>query len=740
MQKRPIIMFLLAVLIVCLCYIHNRKEPIMDNQFENEVDCQVSGIIYQIVEKEKTTELYVKEVKILTLEGKSVKEKGYYCNKILVYYTVNKETLQVGSKILVNGTLQKFQVASNLGQFDQKSYYTNRGLSYKLIANQLEIEESVCMPLEKIIIQYKHFIKKIYSAIYNEKDLGVIGAMILGDKTSLDEGVKKLYQNSGISHILAISGLHISLIGMGFFTCIRKLRCPVIPACILTIVMGIIYGIFTDFSVSTKRAVIMLIIMLLGKILGRTYDMVIALSVSAIIILIEEPGMVYDVGFLLSFGAVLGVGVFNPILEKVFDFPNFQNKKKKNKKWFVSIMKNLKASILVNLSVSIITFPIVLNYFYEISIYSIIINIILVPMLSLLMFLAISSGILGSICIELGMFFAGGAHYILMFYEKVCELFNDGVVVIGKPKEWQIILFYIGLILFCIFYYLFQKRRYLIFLILLLPIFYRENPIGIETTFLDVGQGDGIVMQTKNGTTFLIDGGSSNIKNIGEYRLKPFLKAKGISKIDFVLLTHLDTDHISGVIELIEASGENGGIGIGTIILPETNLRDIEYLSLLSLVEKKNIKCMYFSRGDVIKEEKLLIKCLHPRKNYMAKSRNSYSIVLDVSYGCFQMLLTGDVEEDGEKEMLSENLLDNYDVLKVAHHGSKNSTSKEFLSRINPKISIISLAEGNRYGHPHRELLLRLKEVKSKSLQTKDSGAITIDSDGSIYTIKEYLK
>lgn len=207
MQKRPIIMFLLAVLIVCLCYIHNRKEPIMDNQFENEVDCQVSGIIYQIVEKEKTTELYVKEVKILTLEGKSVKEKGYYCNKILVYYTVNKETLQVGSKILVNGTLQKFQVASNLGQFDQKSYYTNRGLSYKLIANQLEIEESVCMPLEKIIIQYKHFIKKIYSAIYNEKDLGVIGAMILGDKTSLDEGVKKLYQNSGISHILAISGV-----------------------------------------------------------------------------------------------------------------------------------------------------------------------------------------------------------------------------------------------------------------------------------------------------------------------------------------------------------------------------------------------------------------------------------------------------------------------------------------------------------------------------------------------------
>lgn len=748
MQKRPIILFLLAILIVCFCFTSNEKPPILEGVFEDEVDCQISGIAYQTVKKEKSTAIYVKEVKILTLEGKSVQEKNYFCNKIIIY-CIDTNLIEIGSKVLVKGTLQKFQNGSNPGQFDEKSYYKNKGISYKMLGEKAEVIENTCMPLENLLFQYKNHIKQVYTSIFSEKDLGVIKAMILGDKSSLDLNIKELYQNNGISHILAISGLHISLIGMGVFSCLRRLRCPQIPSCLITIFMCILYGIITDFSVSTKRAVIMLVIMLIGKIIGRSYDLLSALSVSGIIILLQEPGMLYDIGFLLSFGAVLGVSGVYPLLKKFGAFlllkrTNVLGQKEKHlKEKMLICLEKFKQGILVSLSIWIITLPIMLYSFYEISLYSILVNLALLPMLSVLVFLGIISGILGCFWLELGVFLAGGAHYILLCYEQVCEWFGDfpySILIIGKPQWWQILLYYIGLFLFCILYSLYEQRRYALFLLLLLPIFYKGSPNGLEITFLDVGQGDGIVIETANGTTFLIDGGSSNLKNVGKYRLEPYLKAKGISELDFAIVTHADKDHISGLEELIEESDKIGSIGINNLVLPKTNLKDEAFLSLLNCAKKKKIKIMYVSQGAAIREEELLITCLHPDPEYIAQSRNAYSTVLEFSYGSFKMLLTGDLEEDGENRLLSDNLLNKYNVLKVAHHGSKYSTSEKFLKQIQPDISILSCGKKNRYGHPHKELLNRLKENKSKYLQTKESGAITIYCNETSYIIEEYLK
>lgn len=206
MQKRPIILFLLAILIVCFCFTSNEKPPILEGVFEDEVDCQISGIAYQMVKKEKSAAIYVKEVKILTLEGKSVQEKNYFCNKIIIY-CIDTNFIEIGSKVLVKGTLQKFQNGSNSGQFDEKSYYKNKGISYKMLGEKAEVIKNTCMPLENLLFQYKNHIKQVYTSIFNEKDLGVIKAMILGDKSSLDLNIKELYQNNGISHILAISGV-----------------------------------------------------------------------------------------------------------------------------------------------------------------------------------------------------------------------------------------------------------------------------------------------------------------------------------------------------------------------------------------------------------------------------------------------------------------------------------------------------------------------------------------------------
>lgn len=206
MQKRPMIMFLLGILILCFCFASNYKMPLIEEKFEEEVDGKLRGTIYHVDEKEKTNTIYLKEVEILSIGNENLEGKGYYCDKIIVYDLEKKKTT-ISSEIIVSGVLQKFQNASNPGQFDEKSYYHNKNISYKMLANAIDTKKTNDLSLENFLYKGKKKIQEVYSTIYDAKDMGIISAIILGDKTFLDNDIKELYQKNGIAHIIAISGV-----------------------------------------------------------------------------------------------------------------------------------------------------------------------------------------------------------------------------------------------------------------------------------------------------------------------------------------------------------------------------------------------------------------------------------------------------------------------------------------------------------------------------------------------------
>ncbi len=258
---------------------------------------------------------------------------------------------------------------------------------------------------------------------------------------------------------------------------------------------------------------------------------------------------------------------------------------------------------------------------------------------------------------------------------------------------------------------------------------------------LDVGQGDGMVIRTKSGRIYLSDFGSSSVKGVGTYRLLPFLRVKGYGRIEGIFVSHLDMDHYNGVLELLEAAEEEH-ISIGTLFLPISVREEgtAEKLAeLLELAELTDVSVAFLQAGDRVIDGKTEFFCLHPGNGEYES--NNGSMVVSVEYGDFSFLLTGDVEKEGEEEIRERiDQLGQYHLLKVAHHGSKGSSMEAFLEEIQPRVSLISCGENNRYGHPAGEVLDRLAKAGSLVLQTPETGAITIrpKEDGS-FTVETFL-
>lgn len=713
----------------------------MDSVFDRKSECRIEGTVYQIVNKGETTAVYTKDNRIKLLkESVQGENKGYKSQKVMLYIKECNE-LKVGNKIFVQGTLRKFSAASNLGQFNELQYYKTMGVDYKVSVEEYSVTDSSVNLLEQTLFELRNNMTQIYQKLLNEKEAGIISAMILGEKSLLEEDTKALYQQNGISHILAISGLHISFIGLMLFGVLRLIRVNHLTASCLTTVFLYCYGLMTNFSVSTNRAIVMMVVSMFAAVIGRTYDIITAMSLSALIILVQSPMQLFNAGFLLSYGAILGIGLvgesFNEIVQQMM-------KPMIEARWYFKSLSAVIQSFVISFSVNLVTLPVILYFFYEIPIYSVVLNLLIIPLSSLLILLPILAAIAGSFSIVLGRFIIGGAHTVLMIYETLCEIFQDfpgSIQIIGKPLMIQMVVYYAALfaVVGLIKKYKEEKRIFLI-LLLLLTIFIRPIQSELEITFLDVGQGDGIFIKTPENTTYFLDGGSSDVSLVGKYRMISFLKAQGVKRLNYAMITHTDKDHISGIIELMEASAEKNGILIDNLILPRISSVDNTYESLVQLAEKKGITILYIEKGDVIQDGAVRFTCLHPYYDFAVTSKNAYSTVLSMEYGQFKALFTGDLEKEGEEAVLhSEELLD-YDLLKVAHHGSKYSTDAEFLSKTRPEIAIISAGNENRYGHPHKEVLERLKDRGIKIYTTMQSGAVTVRTDGKKIRINEYLQ
>lgn len=671
----------------------------------------------------------------------------------LIFETKEELSVSIGNNVKCKGIINRFDKARNKGNFDSDKYYQSLGMygeiancSVEITSNETNLIKQRLYNLKK---SYTRQLKKICNdnnigvfKICNLENGGIIQGILFGNKNDINDDIKSLYQMNGISHILAISGLHISLIGLFVYSLIRK-KLKFIPAAFFSISIILLFSMMTGFGVATVRATIMFIMKILGEVLGRKNDRLNSISLALLLIACSNPMAIINSGFQMSFMAILGANFVWKITEKFMDI--------KGKMW---------SAFGFSLCITIVMNPIIAWNYYQIPMYSVLLNLIIVPVMGIV----IVSGFVGLyssyLFVIIGKITILPACLIIKLYGLLCTIVEHIPfynVICGKPNVIVVIVYYFTIAGMCIVMKIYlkknedkeskkiipktgqivenerskkaKKRKIFIkkitfvfgsFIIITISLFVHIFT-GIEVNFLDVGQGDGIVIQTKN-IVMTVDGGSTDIKNVGKYRIIPFIKYKGIKRIDYAMISHLDNDHVSGVKELL-AQSKNGGIKVRNIVLPKLLNKDDEYVEMEKLAHAMGVEVLYLKNGDSIEAGPLKIKCINPDVKNQMDDRNDNSTVLDVKYKNFSMLLTGDISSEVENN-IEKNLAQKYTVLKVPHHGSRFSSSENMLSKIEPKYSVISCGEGNSYGHPHIETIDRLNMHNTEILRTDLIGEI----------------
>ena len=709
----------------------------------------VQGKIYKIENTAFGTNIYLKGVEVENGE-KSVSVKRIFVN------TEKIPNVKIGNIIKVRGKLRQFEEAANKGNFDSRKYYLSLGFYGKIEAGTIEVINSdysgIRQGLYELRMEIIERLEKLCSdnngifSIINNKN-GIIGAIILGDKTDLDSDIKELYSVSGIAHILAISGLHISFIGMAIYRLLRR-RFRFLFSAAVSIPVVLSFGIMSGFGISTIRAIIMFILKIIGEVLGRKYDAITAISLAGLVLLVQNPFVVCNSGFQMSFGAIIAIVLILPIVEEILNTDN-------------KIIKVLSA----NFTISLVMNPILAWNYYELPTFSFLLNIVVVPLMSVV----IVSSIVGIFCSCIMFGFGKAVIFpgcgILELYTFLCNIINKSSVasiVVGQPKVTIIIVYY-AILLVVLFglknirtkYTRAEKERNIIkketglvlekkakkerrikgqnvklrlacivgFLLLNCLIYYIPNP-GFYITFINVGQGDGILIHGDNGTKVMVDGGSTSEKQVAKNCIVPYLKAEGIGTIDYSIITHTDKDHISGILEILENNNSNR-IRIKNLVMPDINMKDDTYNELIEKAKLKKINVLYIKKGDTLSLGKTKIKCIYPETTTTASDKNDYCTVLSVKNKTSKILLTGDISKEIE-EKIKDDIEENYTVLKVAHHGSNYSSSEKFLKKVNPKYSIISVGKNNSYGHPGNETMERLRKQGGVIYRTDEKGGITI--------------
>ena len=718
----------------------------------------VTGRVYRL----ETRSGYGREILQIYLDSVSIQREkpSGVVQAIPISYSLICETQTdmsplLGSVVQMAGNFSYFSHATNPGEFDSEQYYRILGVGGMLKKGVIQKSSVSYSALREGMYRLKRYFEERLYECFPQKEASILCTMLLGDKASLDSGVKEMYQRGGIAHILSISGLHITLIGMGIYRLLRRCGCPTVVSAVLGGVLLLFYGGLTGMGVSACRAIGMYLIRMLGECLGRTYDMMTALGVMGILMLVRQPEYLRHSGFLLSFGSICGIGVFMPAMsaglaDGLRDRPPASPAAPQAagdviSAWCRKLASGGLTALLPGISITLFTLPIQLFFFYEIPVYSVFLNLLVLPLMGIVMVTGLAVmlvpglGFLGWIC-----------RLIFYVYEVLCGLFErlpGHTWTAGCPSLWQIAVYY-GVILMVIAVGSRCRMRWkALALAGAAAVLGIRLQSGLMVTFLDVGQGDGICLRTQGGEIYLFDGGSSSESRLGKYTLIPFLKYYGIDRVDAIFLSHPDMDHCSGILELLEDGADNG-IAIGRLVLPSIDepRRREELGSLLDAAQectqKQPVAVSWMAAGTSWNSGSTRFTCLHPPREYDGEGANAYSECFYVTEGDFSMLLTGDVEGAGE-DLLMEELerrgIRDITVLKVAHHGSRNSTREGLLEILNPQLSVISCGEGNSYGHPHEELLDRLAQTETTVLQTPGTGAVQLRVDGKRLKIRRFL-
>lgn len=650
---------------------------------------------------------------------KIVNSKNSARNGTKLYIRVNKKAnIEVGDMLLINGTYLEPDVARN-----------ERGFNYKEYLKTLEIYGTVEINHYKVIkkgrinklILYTARLKEILKSniskvIKKAENKNLLIAMILGDTEDLSEELKTDFLNSNLYHILSVSGGQVSNIIIGITILFRLLKIHKKIMDVLCIVILIEFMFLTGLTPSIIRACIMCIISLISGLIIRRYDIANSLGISLLIILINNPFAINSLSVLLSYFGFLGIIVLGSFTIKEV------NKVIKN-----NILRYILNIVISSVAAQIFIFPIILYIFGTISLTFIFSNLLIIP--------------LSTVITIIGLFIMICPLQIFGFVEPLIELTINIVgffsnIGISKiyciiPNIKEIITYYV---MSLYLYYMlrrdyiykikhfFRKYKKIIVIILLLSIgtsyIYKNIQKDLYINFIDVGQGDSTLITTQFNKKILIDGGGSEFGStfdVGEKTLLPYLLKKKIHKLDYVVISHFDSDHVGGILTILEE------LNVKQVLIPKQVEYSENYNKFLDIIKKRNIKVKIVGEGNTINIDKnTYLDILWPEEKQITDNvLNNNSLIVRLCYKNFKMLFTGDIEEIAEQKLLqkyenTEKLT--ADILKVAHHGSKSSSIAEFLEKVNPRIALIGVGKNNKFGHPNAGVLDRLNMLRNKNI------------------------
>ena len=759
--KRPLCV---AVLLLCtgLFLVQLTGQKMAETLPMEKEQISLGGRLMQKEEKNGHLLLYLQQVQILSgavaADASNTNNKNSNRKMGAVCYLQEGSLVQappLGSRVVVRGRVMYFAHAENEGQFDARAYYASLGYDFQLTNAELLKVSREADRLAESLFLLREDAKAFYETYMREENAGILSAMVLGEKSALDGDIRMLFQRNGIAHILAISGLHISLLGMGFYRLLRKCFLPVWVCCGAGVGMLILYGKMVGVGSSVFRACGMCMILLFAQVLGRSYDLLTAMAVTALLLVLQKPDSVQQAGFLLSYGAVLGLALFLPVFQTETEY---------------RIQKILQEKLLPGIGILLMTLPVQLWFFYELPVYAMLLNLLVIPLMSVLLPVAIFAYLLRfPLLLQI-------PEYILTFYRWLCikaEGLPGSIQIFGRPHIWQMIVYYLLLFFALVLLYHSKnrskqekqrgkqqenrvcqiageneeqdrrktgkngknrirknkrgsKRAGIILIVVSICLLILPPHTENRITMLSVGQGDCILLQEKDGHVFLVDGGSSDVKEAGKYRLIPYLKCHGIRYIDGIFISHAHEDHYSASLELLQSSC---GISVGTVFFSEMAEKNEAYDVLREAAYRSGSRITYIRQGDRIRAGDLSLFCLYPSGKLTVTDENEASMVLYATLRGYTMLLTGDSTENCDAavmQAMKQNGMREVDCLKVAHHGAKTSSSASLLSYISPKLALISCGRDNSYGHPHRETLDRLADCGSQVVRTDEAGEIAV--------------
>ena len=671
--------------------------------------------------------------------------------------------LRYGRHITLTGVLRQPQGRRNPGGFDYRAYLARQDIVGIIDAKGLlrTGEQDGFLPLrwiEALRIRTEQVIDNIYTESGTVKPslhAQLLKGILLGKRSDLPTETLDIFRNSGTFHVLAVSGLHVGLVAMFCYFGFRCFRLPQKALCLLTIAAVLIYACLIGFRPSVFRASLMAILFLFATLIDRDADLFNLLAFAALVLLLLNPLQVWDVGFQLSFVAVVSIVYFVPKMEKPLRrlWENEDGSPSQGGIPVVTRFRNaavkwLVLSYLVTLAAQIGTTPLIAYHFFRTYPLGVIVGPFAVGLVSLIVAVGMASVCVGFIWVPFAKLIALLNHAIISIFLALISMFGQtwGIVKL-TPPTFGVFVLYIAIFLGIVHWRYVYKHWRLASLIGLSVVAisvwdtaFHEKGRLLEVVTLDVGQGDAAFVRFPDNQTMLIDGGIQRIYydakkqrlvdyDVGERVIEPYLDFHGIRRLDMVVLTHPDLDHGGGLGYILENFEVGRVLGISDVPLDSQTHRRLH-----AIVNANDIPYAFPYAGTIELTPIATLNLLHPidaaSTNLLDQDKNDDSLVIKLTYREVDILFTGDIGKRAEARLIASGQDLRSEILKVPHHGSRTSSSAQFIEAVEPLYAIFSLGQSSQYQFPHSDVVARYQARGCVQLRTDKAAAITLRTDG----------